>query len=277
MSDGLEPETGPRRIVVALDPADPNLTTLQAAAEIAARMRAELVGVFVEDIDLLRVAGLPFAREFTPYGSGGRGLDTRAMERTLRAQATALRRALAAAAERRHLQWSFRVSRGRVAYEVLSASEDADLVVVGRSRQPAGRARRVGSTARTVVGRSTRTVIVLHVTADVGRPVLVVYDDTPSAERALITAAAIADEDHKHVVIAVVEPTDAAQAVTTLQALGVRPRVTTLAHADVAHVLGAIDRERCRTLVVGAGSTVLEGTSPADLIERSRCPVVLVR
>ena len=52
-----------RRILVALDASRHSLAALEAAAELAARLKAELVGLFVEDIDLLRLAGLPFARE----------------------------------------------------------------------------------------------------------------------------------------------------------------------------------------------------------------------
>ena len=52
-----------RRIVVGLDAGPRDRAALEAAAQLAARMQAELVGLFVEDIDLLHLAGLPFARE----------------------------------------------------------------------------------------------------------------------------------------------------------------------------------------------------------------------
>ena len=52
-----------RRILVALDGSAHVLAALQAASEMAARMKSELVGLFVEDINLVRLAGLPFPRE----------------------------------------------------------------------------------------------------------------------------------------------------------------------------------------------------------------------
>jgi len=52
-----------RRVIVGLEPASRNAAKLEAAARLAARMEAELVGLFVENIDLLHFAGLPFARE----------------------------------------------------------------------------------------------------------------------------------------------------------------------------------------------------------------------
>ena len=52
-----------RRILVALDASRHSLAALEAASELAEALKAELVGIFVEDVNLLYLAGLPFARE----------------------------------------------------------------------------------------------------------------------------------------------------------------------------------------------------------------------
>ena len=52
-----------RRILVAVDASTHSLAALEAASVLAEVLNAELVGIFVEDINLLRLAGLPFARE----------------------------------------------------------------------------------------------------------------------------------------------------------------------------------------------------------------------
>src|SRR4029077_3506266 len=48
------------RVVVALDAASENRAAIGAAARLAARWKARLHGVFVEDDDLIRLAHLPF-------------------------------------------------------------------------------------------------------------------------------------------------------------------------------------------------------------------------
>jgi hypothetical protein len=113
---------------------------LDAVAQAAAALEAELTGLFVEDVELLHFAGLPFAREIGAFSA--RALDVRTMERRLRSQAEGARRALAAAAEGKPLRWSFRVERGSVLSRVRSALDDADLVVLlgDRGRQPPRRA-----------------------------------------------------------------------------------------------------------------------------------------
>ena len=57
-----------KRILVALDASAANRTALQTAALLASELQAELQALFVEDINLLRLAELPFAREVV-FGS----------------------------------------------------------------------------------------------------------------------------------------------------------------------------------------------------------------
>lgn len=113
---------------------------LDAVAQAAAALEAELTGLFVEDVELLHFAGLPFAREIGAFSA--RALDVGTMERRLRSQAEEARRALAAAAEGKPLRWSFRVERGSVPARVRRALADADLVVLlgNRGGQPPRRA-----------------------------------------------------------------------------------------------------------------------------------------
>lgn len=118
-----------RRIVVGFDPAPCSWPVLEAAAELAQSMEAELVGLFVESQDLLHFAGLPFAREMGLASATRRALDVKAMERSLRALAGEARRTLAAIAGRTSVQWSFRVARGSLAAELLAAAGEADLLI----------------------------------------------------------------------------------------------------------------------------------------------------
>jgi hypothetical protein len=88
-------------------------------ARLAGEMRAELLGLFIEDVELLRFASLPFAVEVGFPSAARRTLDVAAVERALRDQAAALRRALAASLGER--AWSLRVARGAPADAVAAA------------------------------------------------------------------------------------------------------------------------------------------------------------
>jgi nucleotide-binding universal stress UspA family protein len=184
-----------RRILVALDASTHSLAALEAATDFAAAMQAEMEGLFVEDINLIRLASLPCTREVRHTASVA-ALDLEQMERALKAQAAEARQALEAAARRARVQWSFRVARGHVAQEVLAAAAAADLVALGkqgRSRSPQAR---LGSTAlRALAGAPVALLLVEHRRARACRlrPVLVVYDGSEGAGRALDAAARLAE------------------------------------------------------------------------------------
>jgi len=116
------------RILVRLEAAPPARVTMEAAAGIAAHLEAELVGLFVEEIELLHWAALPFTREVGLASARSRPLDVKAMERTLRSLANESREALAEVAARTSLRWSFKVARGSMP-ELLAAAAEADLLV----------------------------------------------------------------------------------------------------------------------------------------------------
>ena len=118
-----------RRVIVGLDPALQSRAVLEAAVELAGRMEAELVGLFVENQDLLHFAGLPFAREVGFASATRRTLDVQSMERSLRALAKEAQQMLASVAGRTPVQWSFRVVRGSPAAELLAVAEEYDLVI----------------------------------------------------------------------------------------------------------------------------------------------------
>jgi hypothetical protein len=118
-----------RRIIVGLEPAPPSRVLLDAAVELAGKEEAELVGLFVENIDLLHFAGLPFAREVGFASATRRVMDVEAMERCLRVLAKEAHRTLEAAAAPASVRWSFRVARGSGPSELLAVARDADLLV----------------------------------------------------------------------------------------------------------------------------------------------------
>jgi nucleotide-binding universal stress UspA family protein len=187
-------ETAPgeriERIVVALDASPQSVAALEAAAELAALMEAEVEGLFVEDSGLLCLCGLPFSQEIDVCTTAVRPLEAADMERQLRVMATSIERTMEQVAGRAAVRWSFRVRRGAVVEELLAAAQDAALMSVGR----AGRVRRrgLGSTARLLVERARRPVLLSGERGGrsgaggrLQEPLTVLYTGTPAAGRAL--------------------------------------------------------------------------------------------
>lgn len=123
-----------RRIVVGLDSAPQGRRALAAAALLAGALDAELEALLVESDELHRLAGLPFAREVGTSSAAARRIDPAALARALQAQAREARHALARLAAPRAVRWTLRVTRGEATSELVAASAQADLTVVGIPR-----------------------------------------------------------------------------------------------------------------------------------------------
>jgi len=83
MTSAIE-HTANRYIVVTLDASESGRPALQTAVRLAALLGAGLEGVFVEDINLIRLAGLPFLREVRPWSLADEEISTQRMQRELR-------------------------------------------------------------------------------------------------------------------------------------------------------------------------------------------------
>ena len=89
--------------------------------------------IFVEELDLFRAAELPLTRELGVLTRAPRRFDTGDLVQALRRQAADARRALAQAAIRSRLQWSFEVVRGALLREALLRAGEQDLIVISLS------------------------------------------------------------------------------------------------------------------------------------------------
>jgi nucleotide-binding universal stress UspA family protein len=271
-----------RRILVALDASPHSLAALEAAIELAARFGAKLSGLYVEDINLLRLAELPFAQEVGQFSASRRSLDVQELERQIRAQTVRVRRIFLGYSQRAEIRWSFDVSRGRVDREVLAAASKADVLVLGRSGWSLIRPGRMGSTTRAVLARAPAWALILQEGACLGQPVVVVYDGSSLAQKALDAAATLLEKEGAVTVLLLA---DHARGVEALRAqvhawrgdeeLDVRYRVLT--SSNIPSLVDALETEGCGTLVLPAHSTLLGDAALQALLDEIRVPVLLVR
>ena len=272
-----------RRILVALDASTHSLAALEAAAGLAASVGAELIGLFVEDENLVHLAGLPFAHEVRSPSADRRPMSSDKMEQELRLQAAQARRALEEAAERVQAKWRFQIVRGQVTASVLNAALEADLLAMGRVSRPLLSHSHLGSTARDVSVRTKSSVLLMEQGSDLSYPVMVTYDGTPAGRQALDTAARIARTSGDNLSVLLLG--DSAEAVELLRKevagrLGqeyLRARTHWLPRATVESLAGMIQAVDDCVLVLGGENPLLEADAIQDLLDKTDCPVLLVR
>ena len=124
------------RILLALDAAAHDAAALGMSADIARELDADLTALIVQDVDLLRLARLPFARELGALTAWERPLDPERMEATLRAQALRAEQRLIEALQPRTPRLSLQFARGKIVRAAMAAAAGADFVLFGAARQP---------------------------------------------------------------------------------------------------------------------------------------------
>ena len=256
-----------RRIAVALDASEQSQRVMAIAAGIAAALEAEVEGVFVEDSEVLRAAGLPFLREFRLSTRGESSMDAERLQRELRAVARRVRGLLEQSAQRLGCSWSFRVWRGDLEAEILSAASDAEMfALVPMGRFAPFRSR---PTAMTAAGG--------------GLAVTLLFDGSAGALRVLAAAAELAG--HSQGALDVILQGQDAVEIERLRALASEFLGKAADQTRFAPLVGR-EPSAFAEAVLGAGGDLFIIDAENRLLDRStlwqslaalRCPMLIVR
>lgn len=267
------------RILVGVDASPQSLIALRIAGDLASKLDAELIGIFVEDVNLLRMAALPFAREIGLFSASLRLLDSPHIERQLRAQARWAHRIMANMAEQANLRWSFRTARGAIPAQLLAAASEADLVVLGRSGW-SGR-RYTGSTVRTVVLQAPRSTLILGQRIRAGLPVVVLYDGSPSSVKALEATTLVATYDSNIIVLVIAEDPEKARDLrqeshSMFVEYGMDPQYRWVSIVGPDTLISLVKSESCGVLILPAESVHIPMRAVIELLDQTECAVLIV-
>jgi hypothetical protein len=265
------------RVIVAIGPAAPDSLALIAAAQLARSAGAELAALFVEDINLLRLAELPFALEIGAASATMRRVVASEIEHALKRQAGELRRALAEAVHAARLDWTFGTVRGKPVRVLLEASAEGDLVVLASSA--------VRTLAHTELAGAMRTAlnaISAGAKPRQARPVAVALQPGQDALRTLAAAHRLARENATGLVLFLAETgTDGAELPAMVDAWLVEhdatARIVPLLDVTPEHIAELVAWEDPAVLF-WPGDGVQEFAPEIEaLLEAIRCPLIVVR
>jgi len=251
-----------RRIAVTLDAIDLSVAALDQAARLAGRMGAQLEGIFVEDIDLLQLAELPFLREIRRSSRSVEAMNTTRMEQEFRVLARRAERLLGEQAARHHVSWSFRIWRGSIDSDLLAAVMEADVLALTR----------LGS----VLARG-------HAAYTRRDAIAVLYGDSESAFRALETAASLAAEQQAR--LNVLLPVAGGKDATTLQQdaalrLGEQAESAVfiqIPDATLPSLLDALAGTDSAALILQRDHDLLQTPTLRQCLGSLNCPLLVVR
>ena len=268
MSSSIEQDIN--RILVALDPCQQNPRVLEQALLLAERKRAELIALFVEDENLLRLAGLPFAREVHRSSAAERKLDVAQMNRTLQRQAESLRQLIERSAGQRHIRASMRVVQGRFMPTALAAALDTDVTFLTFAEK-----------SNTLLSN-----IKTHNAPRTGvKPVWIMFNGSPESIRALtlaieLSASAACDLSLALPAVSSTQVSELQQQVTQLVApLQTKGKIQymTVAGNELNQLPTLIRRQGCSLLVLHRDNPLVSHIDELRAVESFDCPIVLIR
>ena len=254
------------RITVMFGNTDADRSALEMLGLLTAETPSEILGLFMEDSELLSLADLPVAREYCCLTQVERQLNSADLQRQLRIQARSAQQALAAIAERIGFSWTFQTVRGSLAGLLESAAEDMDLLLLGAARR-----------SLPVPGHFASA----NLTRPSRQPVSVIFDGSAVAHRALAVALRIARAGEQSLniflVSAHVDDFSSLRAQSTALAGPVVLRFHELVNPEFDDILEVVRSERAGTLVLGMGERLISPESVGLLRNRLSCPAVLVK
>ncbi len=270
-----------QRVVIAIDASPTSLAALEATADLAARWDAEILGIFVEDTNLLKMASLPFAGEVGSHSGSFRAINTNDIKRQINTQADRARQAFDATARRLGVRSSFKVARGAVQEELLAALRDADLLVLGKGGRSSAAHLGLGSTARAIAMAARGSVLVHSHVRKITGPVASVYDGSGAGMRALGMGIALTRGYCSDlIVLCIAETREAAQelarrASDLVEAEGLTARCRHLTPADAPRLVRLTRFHGGHAIIVPARSPVLSDAAVESVITGFSGPVLV--
>ncbi len=270
-----------RRILVALDASRASETALETAVVMAEQFEAELEGLYVEDINLLHLAGLPFSREVGLASARSRRILIDDMARAMRGAAAHARRVLEATAARRQVRCSFRVARGHVAAELVAAAGQADVIALATASREIRRSG-LGSTTEAMLASAARVLLISPNRPGIRERLAVIYDGSVRANRALAIVGQLAHSVAGLEVLLMADDSDSEQrlrdeASAILGREGVAATFTWIVEVEVGQLVRLLREHKIGTLVVAEDCPGLGRSGVQRLLQAVDCAVVLLR
>lgn len=264
-----------RRVVLDLPPREVDRLVLQAAAELARFLDAELHAVFVEDPALAALADLPFARELRLPTHEWAPMTGARLADEMRLAVSRARRDLDTLRAVAGVRGTTEIHKGDPASLLATICVATDIVVVPPPRQPVERAMGLHARRSLAVYHCVASVMVLPSTLPARHgPIAVVVrsvDDESLAVAARI--AARAGEDL--VVLAPPELHMADIQAAVSMRVGARVRTKALAGQTGADVLMALRGLSARLLVLTRGTALPDTDSTLrEIVEGGSVPVL---
>lgn len=262
-----------KRIVLGLRPSAPD-QTMRFAADLAALLDLDLLGLFLEDTRLRDFAAMPFAREFRPFGGGWRQISLDQLSHDLDLVARAAQRVFADAVKQLPTVCRFEVVRAPASEAIASISCRDDIVMVVLPVSPAERATQQFTTLIDAAFHSAAAVMIVPMQIARLRGPVVAVAATPDDPSIQAAAALAASTRERLVVVEAFDHSSPPPPAAKKRSLGYERRELPRAHLSDKGIESVLRGLNERLVVLTRGS--FDDAIPLIIASRRHIPVLVV-
>lgn len=270
----------PLRVLAGFGSLADELPTIDAAMALARALEAEIAGCFVEDADLLNLAGLPFAKAIRLSDRSVQRIEREQMQRLFSRAAANCQRNLLAKSSHLSVRCSFKIMRGTYSTEIAREAVARDVVVINPANLPNRAPNAVTQLCRSFEG-ALGTVIVPE--RGPWRPdgPVVVMTTGPNVEQSILTIAhrmARAADNSLFVITTGVPESDQQRfRAEVTEVLGVGANIRFAAEIRIDAAAAQLARMRPSFVVLQPFGDKLSDSLITQLLESGRAPLMLMR
>jgi nucleotide-binding universal stress UspA family protein len=282
MAEDTEQSILLRKILVAIDTSGHSRAALEAAATLARITEAQVHGLFVQEEQWNCIGQLPSLSAINELTGHSQALEEGSIEQQVELLKQRLHRQLRTVSRQHQINHSWQTARGKVAEEILEAAKEADLITIGRRGRSFMRKSNLGSTARAIIRKADKPVLILKKGLELGQTITVVYNASAESQKGLRLALSIAQKNESKLWILVMDENSGGseQRDKTVEQMvedaSVPVNVTIFQKPNVGQFLNVVNYQQSGMLVIPKNQSFLQGDALEITIEHIQCPVLLI-
>jgi nucleotide-binding universal stress UspA family protein len=164
----------------------------------------------------------------------------------------------------------------------LEAAKEADLITIGRRGRSFLRKGELGSTARAIIRKADKPVLILKKGLELGEAITVVYNASAESQKGLKLALSIAQKNESKLWVLVMNENNeaAGQRDKTVEKMvedaSVPVNVTIFQKPSVGQFLNVVNYQQSGLLLIPKNQSFLQGDALEITIGHIQCPVLLI-
>lgn len=269
-----------REILVAIDTSSHSQAALEAAIALAKTMEANIQGLFVQDELWNRITQLPSTRAVNALTGDVLPLEHEMLEDQVTILKHRLRRKLEYLSRRNKVKHSWIFTRGKVEEKILEAAETADLITIG-IRGHSLRKKKLGSSAKAIIQKAEKPVLILKKGLRLGNTLTAVYDASKESQKGIKLALKIAKKNNSPLSIMVVDNNPdvldqrSKELEKMLEDTSVSVEIELMDRTDLGSFLNSINQRNSGLLIIPKSQPLLS-KSFETVLNHINCPLLMM-